>query len=61
MATFNEHPPYDLDMSALSLVKTYAHWRGTTYPAMTWEPKQSFRALSGYCGGGTLLEPSGVS
>ena len=38
--TFSEDPRYDLDMSAASLVKTYADRHGTTYPDMPWEPKE---------------------
>jgi len=48
IAPFNEDPRYDLDMSALSLVKTYAGGHGTTYPDMPWEPKESFRAVAAY-------------
>ena len=48
LATFSEDPVYDLDMSALSLVKTFAEGRGTTYPDMPWEPKESFRAVADY-------------
>ena len=42
--TFSDKPGYDLDMSALSLVKTYAARHGTTYPDMPWEPKEAFQA-----------------
>ena len=35
-------------MSGMALVKTYADGHGTTYPDMTWEPKQAFRAVAGY-------------
>ena len=45
---YSEDPRYDLDMSALSLVKTYERGRGTTYPEMSWEPKQAFRAVAKY-------------
>lgn len=48
LATFSDDPRYDLDMSALSLVTTYADRHGTTYPDMTWEPKQSLRAVADY-------------
>ena len=48
ISPFDENPSYDLDMSALSLVKTYEHRRGTTYPDMSWEPKQSFAAVADY-------------
>jgi hypothetical protein len=37
---FDEEPLHDLDMSALSLVKSYERRHGTTYPDMTWEPKK---------------------
>lgn len=38
-------------MGALSLVKTYASGRGATYPDMTWEPKESFRAVADFYDG----------
>lgn len=47
-ATFSEQPRYDLDMNAFGLVKTYRHGKGTTYPDMNWEPKQSFHAVADY-------------
>jgi len=50
IAPFNEVARYDLDMSALSLVKTFEKGRGTTYPDMTWEPKESFRSVANYYG-----------
>lgn len=46
--TYSEEPRYDLDMSGMALVKTYASGHGTTYPDMTWEPKQAFQAVAGY-------------
>jgi hypothetical protein len=46
--TFSEDPRYDLDMSAASLVKTYVGRRGATYPDMSWEPKESFRAVADF-------------
>ena len=46
LAPFSEDPRHDLDMSALSLVKSYEGRRGTTYPDMTWEPKAAFRAVA---------------
>ena len=46
--TYSEEPRYDLDMSGMALVKTYTSGHGTTYPDMTWEPKQAFRAVAGY-------------
>jgi hypothetical protein len=39
-------------MPAASLVKTCAGRRGTTYPDMTWEPKDALRAVAGYFAGG---------
>ena len=46
---FDEDPKYDLDTTNQSLVKYYEHGRrGTTYPDMPWEPKESFRALADY-------------
>jgi hypothetical protein len=50
-ATFSAKPRYDLDMNAFSLVKTYRRGNGTTYPDMTWEPKQSFRAVADFYAG----------
>jgi hypothetical protein len=47
-ATFSKQARYDLDMNAFALVKTYRHGKGTTYPDMTWEPKQSFHAVADY-------------
>jgi hypothetical protein len=46
--TYSENQRYDLDTSAMSLVKTYATGHGTTYPDMTWEPKAAFRAVASY-------------
>ena len=43
---FSEDPRHDLDMSALSLVKSYPSGRGRTYPDMPWEPKQAFAAVA---------------
>ncbi len=37
-------------MSALSLVKTYAHGHGATYPDMAWEPKEAFHAVAEFYG-----------
>lgn len=47
-STFSEEPRCDLDKNAFSLVKTYRHGKGTTYPDMSWEPKQSFRAVADF-------------
>ncbi len=46
LSTHSPDPRHDLDMGALSLVKTLPHGHGTTYPAMNWEPKESFHALA---------------
>jgi hypothetical protein len=48
LSTYNPDPRHDLDMGALSLVKTFTHGHGTTYPDMTWEPKESFHAVARY-------------
>jgi hypothetical protein len=45
---FSENLRYDLDMSSLSLVKSYPHGCGTTYPDMSWEPKEAFRAVADF-------------
>ena len=46
---FSEIPRYDLDMASSTLVKYYEGGRrGTTYPDMNWEPKESFRAVADY-------------
>jgi hypothetical protein len=47
LAPFSEDPRYDLDMSALSLVKSYPGRRGTTFPDLPWEPKEAFRTVAG--------------
>jgi len=40
---------FDPDIPHYALVKTYLDRRhGTTYPDMTWEPKESFRAVADY-------------
>jgi len=46
---YNDRPKYDLDMASSSLVKYYEGGRkGTTYPDLPWEPKESFRAVASY-------------
>jgi hypothetical protein len=46
---YSDTPKYDLDRASSSLVKYYEGGRhGTTYPDMTWEPKESFRAVADY-------------
>jgi len=46
---YNSDPKRDLDMASSSLVKYYEGGeRGTTYPDMPWEPKESFRAVADY-------------
>lgn len=46
---YNDNPRFDLDIASSSLVKYYDDGRhGTTYPDMTWEPKESFRAVADY-------------
>jgi hypothetical protein len=43
-----KEPRHDLDMTATSLVKTYARGHGTTYPDLPWEPKQAFGAVASF-------------
>jgi len=46
---YDDNPKFDLDMASSSLVKYYDDGKhGTTYPDMTWEPKESFKAVAGY-------------
>ena len=40
IAPFSDDPAHDLDMSALSLVKTYARGHRTTYPDMSWDSER---------------------
>jgi hypothetical protein len=49
---YRDDPRYDLDMANYSLVKSYEDRRGTTYPDMTWEPKEAFKAVSDYYANG---------
>ncbi|MFB9833077.1 hypothetical protein [Actinoallomurus acaciae] len=51
LSPYDPDPRHDLDMSALSLVKTCGNGRGDTYPDMSWEPKQSFRAVADFYAG----------
>jgi hypothetical protein len=46
---YSDTPKYDLDRETSSLVKYFEGGRrGTTYPDMTWEPKESFKAVAEY-------------
>jgi len=46
---YSDDPRYDLDMASTGLVKYYEGGRrGTAYPDMPWEPKESFRAVAEY-------------
>ena len=46
---YSDLPKYDLDMASSSLVKYYEGGKkGTTYPDLPWEPKESFRAVAAY-------------
>ncbi len=46
---YDDVPKYDLDRESASLVKYYTGGRrGITYPDMTWEPKESFKAVAEY-------------
>jgi hypothetical protein len=50
---YSEDPKYDLDTPSSTLVKYHEDGRhGSTYPDMSWEPKESFRALAEYYGRG---------
>jgi hypothetical protein len=43
----NDDPRYDLDMDSMSIVKSLPDGRrGTAYPDMTWEPKESFAIVA---------------
>lgn len=48
LAPTDHQPKYDLDMSALSIVKLAENRRGSTYPEMEWEPKEAFEAISDF-------------
>ena len=50
-STHSKDTRYDLDMSGMGLVKTYARGHGATYPDMPWEPKEAFRAVAAHYGG----------
>ncbi len=46
---YSDTPKYDLDMASSSLVKYYEDGRrGSTYPDMPWEPKESFKAVAAF-------------
>lgn len=46
---YDDNPKFDLDLDSFSLVKSYQGGRhGSTYPDMTWEPKEAFKAVSEY-------------
>jgi hypothetical protein len=47
---YRDDPQYDLDMASYGLVKSYEGQRGQTYPEMTWEPKEAFKAVSKFYG-----------
>jgi hypothetical protein len=51
LSPFSDDPRHDLDMSALSLVKSYENKRGATFADMTWEPKEAFMAVADYFAG----------
>jgi hypothetical protein len=49
LATYDGNSQYDLDMASYSLVRSFAdNKHGMTYPDMTWEPKEAFKAVSEY-------------
>ena len=46
---YDDNPRHDLDADAFSLVKSFSGGKhGTTYPEMTWEPKEAFHAVAAY-------------
>jgi hypothetical protein len=46
---YSDDPRFDLDMASSSLVRYFEGGRkGSTYPDMRWEPKESFRAVADY-------------
>lgn len=48
---YSDTSTYDLDRESSSLVKYYEGGKhGTTYPDMTWEPKEAFKAVAEYYG-----------
>lgn len=48
---YSDIPKFDLDRESSSLVKHFEGGRrGTTYPDMTWEPKEAFEAVAKYYG-----------
>ena len=48
LAPNDDQPKYDLDMSALSIVKFTEDRHGSTYPEMEWEPKEAFKAIANF-------------
>ncbi len=49
LSPYSDNPKYDVDRESESLVKYYEGGRhGITYPDMTWEPKESFKAVADY-------------
>jgi hypothetical protein len=50
LSTYDYNPTYDLDKASYSLVTSYGGGsHGTTYADMTWDPKESFKAVDDYC------------
>ncbi len=48
-APYSDNPRNDFDMNSHSLVKSYEGGKhGTTYPDMTWEPKEAFKAVANF-------------
>jgi hypothetical protein len=47
LSPYYPDPRHDLDATALALVRSLPHGqRGTTYPDLTWEPKEAFHAVA---------------
>jgi hypothetical protein len=53
IAPYDENPRNDLDMNSYSLVKSYTNRRGTVYPDLPWDPKESFQAVADFYAGRT--------
>jgi hypothetical protein len=49
LAPYSEDPRHDIDATALSIVRVLRRGqRGTTYPDVSWEPKEAFHAIARY-------------
>ena len=49
LAPYSEDPRHDIDATALSIARALPHGQyGTTYPDVSWEPKEAFHAIARY-------------